>query len=216
MKAYIITLSKIKSSYDSALDVFENLKKLNCQPVLFEGTYGNKADVLFQKFNINLDTSNSFNLKENWKTTSPGVKGCFRSHYRLWRRCIQLNEDIAIFEDDVIFYRSFVPVKFKDILILSINYDWSVMSDPYKKYLENDRKRNIALKYKGQFMPGASGYVIKPHAAKILVERYKNSYLPTDCAINKEILDIKIHSQLIGRSKTMNEKTSLTRSKAWI
>jgi GR25 family glycosyltransferase involved in LPS biosynthesis len=65
-------------------------------------------------------------------------------------------------------------------------------------------------------MPGASGYMIKPHAAKKLIERYSTTYLPADCAINTDICDIKLHSKLIGRSKTMKEKESMTRSKMWL
>jgi hypothetical protein len=64
-------------------------------------------------------------------------------------------------------------------------------------------------------MPGASGYILKPHAAKKLVEEYKNSYLPADLAIHSKICKMAIHSKLMGRSKTMDEKQSLTRFKGW-
>jgi len=39
------------------------------------------------------------------KLSRPGVIGCFYSHYNLWKRCVELNEPIMIFEDDVKFYR---------------------------------------------------------------------------------------------------------------
>jgi hypothetical protein len=41
-----------------------------------------------------------FSLAESQKMLRPGVLGCFYSHYRLWQKCIDLNEPIFIFEDD--------------------------------------------------------------------------------------------------------------------
>jgi GR25 family glycosyltransferase involved in LPS biosynthesis len=33
----------------------------------------------------------------------PGVVGCFLSHYQLWKKCVELNETIGIFEQDIEF-----------------------------------------------------------------------------------------------------------------
>ena len=35
------------------------------------------------------------------KLSRPGVIGCFYSHYNLWKKCIELEQPIMIFEDDV-------------------------------------------------------------------------------------------------------------------
>jgi glycosyl transferase family 25 len=212
MKAFIITLSKIPSSLESALKMITPLTHYGLDPELFVGTCGNDAEINFLKTSRILDPFE--NLSHNSKTVSPGVKGCFDSHFRLWQKCIELQEEIAIFEDDVVFYRTYTPIEYKDILVLSINYDWSI-TVPYRKYLEEDFPVDTQVVYNERYMPGASGYIIKPHAAKKLVARYSTTYLPADCAINTSICDIKLHPQLIGRSKTMQEKTSMTRSKHW-
>jgi glycosyl transferase family 25 len=214
MKAFIISLSQIKSSFDSAQVLFKELKKQNFNVSLFEGTYGNDAEKLFLETNRILD--NDFKLSHSWKHTSPGVKGCFYSHYRLWELCYEMNESIAIFEDDVIILKNFIPIDFDDILVLSINYDWNIIRETYKVYLEQDFDINTNVVYRHSCMPGASGYIIKPIAAKKLLEKYKNTYLPADIAINDKICKIKLHPRLMGRSKTMNEKISLTRVKGWI
>jgi GR25 family glycosyltransferase involved in LPS biosynthesis len=213
MKAFVISLSKIKTSIDSANDVLLKLSEYGFDSKLFEGTYGNDAVELFDRTNRRIhDTT----VGENFKHSSPGVKGCFHSHYRLWQQCVELNEDIAIFEDDVVFYRSYTPVKFNEVLVVSINYDWKICAGEYKHLLELTSKDIEALDFKGFYMPGCSGYIIKPNAAKKLIETYQNSFLPADWAINSALCDIKIHSRLIGRSKTMKEKESMTRFKGWL
>lgn len=47
---------------------------------------------------------------------TPGEKGCYASHYLLWKKCVELNEPILILEDD------FLPTKyFKDGMIVIDN-----------------------------------------------------------------------------------------------
>jgi GR25 family glycosyltransferase involved in LPS biosynthesis len=209
---YIISLSKIESSITSATSVFDSLTQYGFDPTLFEGTYGNDAEELFLKKNITLKSTHT---SDNLKMSGPGVKGCFHSHYSLWKECVRKNTPIMIFEDDVIFYRNYEPVEFLDVLVLSINYDWK-LSKKYSTYLENTSKNSCAFDPALSVMPGCSGYIIKPHAAERLVEEYSNSYLPADLAINSSICKIEMHSRLMGRSKTLDEKESLTRSRAWV
>jgi glycosyl transferase family 25 len=213
VKAFIISLSKINSSESSGRQVLSKLLEYEFEASMFEGTYGDEAEELFKQQNRNLH--HSVEDKNNRKLNSPGVKGCFYSHFRLWQKCVEMNETISIWEDDVIFSRNFVPVEFKDLLILSLNYDWKIGNE-YKTLLEGPLGEPVALDYKKKKMPGASGYCLKPHAAKILINEYKNSFLPADVAINSSLIKLEIHSHLMGRSKTLEEKESLTRSKLWI
>jgi len=211
--SYIISLSKILTSYNSALATKKALEKIGINAELFEGTYGNDAVDIFEKENRVLKDISGVNTNTG-KFLYPGVKGCFYSHYRLWQKCIELDEPIMIFEDDIIIYNDYREIDFEEILILSINYDWSI-SDSYKKYLEEKNTLLEPVSYSQRFMPGASGYIIKPNAAKKLIDCYLDSYLPADVAINLEICNLQIHPQLIGRSKTMAEKESMTRRKYW-
>jgi GR25 family glycosyltransferase involved in LPS biosynthesis len=213
MKAFIISLSKIETSAKSANEVLTQLTDYGFDACLFEGTYGNDAVTMFTLSSRQIHREAT---EENFKNSSPGVKGCFHSHYRLWEKCVELNEDIAIFEDDVVFYRNYDPVEFDEILVVSINYDWKIYADEYKHLLESESAVVESLNFKGFYMPGCSGYIIKPVAARRLIETYQHSYLPADWAINSTICKIKIHSRLIGRSKTMKEKESMTRFKGWL
>lgn len=214
MKAFVITLSNIQSSLESGTQVIKDLKSFGVDANLFEGTYGNDAEIQFQKENRMLHPS-LVDSPNNRKISSPGVKGCFDSHYRLWKHCLNTQESIMIFEDDVVLRRSFVPIEFTDILVLSINYDWKLLNC-LKTYLEDDHDITEVVKYDTRVMPGASGYVITPNAAKKLLAAYNNTFMPADWAINKDICEIKIHPCLMGRSKMLDEKESLTRSKMWL
>ena len=33
---------------------------------------------------------------------TPGMTGCFLSHRRCWERCVALDEELLVFEDDIV------------------------------------------------------------------------------------------------------------------
>ena len=59
-------------------------------------------------------------------------------------------------------------------------------------------------------MPGTPGYLITPQGAKKLLDCYENTFLPSDNAINTSVVNIQIHSYLIGEANL--EKKSLTKA----
>lgn len=153
--------------------------------------------------------------EDHGKMSRPGVIGCFYSHYALWGKCVELNETIMIFEDDVKLYREYMPVEFDDVLILSLGKS-SFIRDPQKTYLENPQGIPRALPWKNFSMPGASGYAIKPHAARSLVKFWKPYWYPADNAINNSICRIQIHNYIMGRNTLAEEgNVSMTKSKDW-
>jgi len=150
------------------------------------------------------------------KMSRPGVIGCFYSHYNLWMKCIELNEPIMIFEDDVKFYREYKPVTFDGVLILSLGKS-SFLGDPWKTYLETPSGSPEALPWKNFSMPGASGYAITPSAAQGLVKFYRPYWYPADNAINQFVCTIQIHNYIMGRNTLPEEgNISMTKSKDWI
>ncbi len=150
------------------------------------------------------------------KSSLPGVIGCFYSHYELWKMCAKLKEPIFIFEDDVVFFRNFEPIEWDDVLIVSLGKS-SFYKEPYKTFLENPKGHPQPISWKQYSMPGASGYAIKPKAAQKLVKFYQNYFYPADNAINSSIVDIKIHSYIMGRNKLEEEgNISMTRNLHWL
>lgn len=149
------------------------------------------------------------------KVLRPGVIGCFYSHYRLWQKCVELNEPILIFEDDVIFEREFIPVEWDEILLLCTGKE-SHLHEFYAPKLYNPQDPPLPVKLHNTSLPGAVGYGITPKAAKKLIEFYKEDYLPADNAINAHVVKLECHSHLMGRAATAGDgKTSLTTSKIW-
>jgi glycosyl transferase, family 25 len=211
MKSFIIHLSKIPSSLDSALQLQRDLKSIDIDAELFEGTYGSDAEELIKKENR---TVHNINFKGNeidergiGKATRPGVIGCFYSHYRLWKKCAELNETLCIFEDDVKIIRPLIPIKFEDVLVTVLG---AKKNRKYIHYLQDPQGNPKAEEYYNSSMPGTPGYMITPQGAAKLLNCYKNTFLPSDNAINTSVVNIKIHNYLIGEANL--EKKSLTKA----
>lgn len=247
MKAFIISLSKIESSLNSANKVLESLLKFGFDAELFEGTYGNEAIKLFKserrrlaEYGIKTEEIPISEFKNRYplqdmpdnavsivvrkkladnpkmqKILRPGVLGCFYSHYRLWQKCIELDEPIFIFEDDVIFERGYQPVIWKDVILLCTGKQ--AYKEPFfKEKLFSPSGSAITYRLPNTSMPGAVGYGITPAGAAKLVNYYKTEMLPADTAMNVFVVNLECHSHLMGRAAIDEDgKESLTRSKRW-
>jgi GR25 family glycosyltransferase involved in LPS biosynthesis len=214
MKSFIIHLSKIPSSLESAQQLQTDLKNINIDAELFEGTYGSDVEEIFEKEGRTLHYRSFKGVApdEHYisKTNRPGVKGCFYSHYRLWQKCAELDEPICVFEDDVKIERALIPVDFKDVLVITLG---ARKSYRYEEFLYNPIGIPAAQYYHNASMPGTCGYLINPCAARKLLAEYKTSFLPSDNAMNKMVVDIEIHNYLVGAANL--DKRSLTRSKGF-
>lgn len=181
----------IKSRYLDREEISELLKK-------------DLPEEFWETYNVSIQEKFKWDQNQILKHSNGGTKGCFHSHYRLWKLCVKMDEPIAIFEDDVKFFRRYEPVEFKDVLILSLGKR-TFEQNPYKDYLENPKGTPAAVEWPNFSMPGASGYILKPRAAKSLVKFYKNYYMPADNAINKNLVNIEIHNYLMGRNTLKSE-----------
>lgn len=222
MKSFIIHLSKIESSVETALKLKAQLEEFNMPVELFEGTYGTDAVKMMEEENR---TWHPFGIKgpdavpnpdspPNQKGNTPGVKGCFYSHYRLWEKCVELNEPIIIWEDDIVLTRPYMPTDWTDVLILALGHPSK--TEKYRHYLESPEGDPRPEPYFQSSMPGCCGYALKPHAAKKLINTYKNTFLPADNAINQHHVIIEIHSHVMGIALIKKDgKKSLTRTTFW-
>jgi glycosyl transferase, family 25 len=219
MKNFIICLSKISSSLETATNLKNQLEEYGEDVELFEGTYGNEAVNMMQEegrilHSVGIKGDINPNDETILKMMTPGVKGCFYSHYRLWKKCVDLDKPIIIWEDDIVLKRKFNPIDWKDVLVVALGHQQK--SPRYMHLLENPEDPPRAESYKQSSMPGCCGYAIKPHAAKKLIETYSTTYLPADNAINIHHLVIEIHSHVMGIALVKKDgKKSLTRTKFW-
>jgi len=214
-RAFIITLHKNLQSLETASSMIKPLQQNGFNVELFEGTYGNEAKILCDSENRTLHpidhTGNK--TKPNRKVCGLGVIGCFYSHYRLWKKCKDLNQTIFIFEDDVKFVRPYYPVEFDEILLVALGSWKSIYSVDIE---ENPNIKPKSLDVNIPCLPGAVGYGITPKAATKLLKNYANTYTAADSAIRSSVVDIKVHSHLIGRALDNRDgKISLTRKNNW-
>lgn len=218
MKAYIITLSDSweKKSQQAAKDCINSINKTKTllEPELFSATtpatitehmkevFGKKV-----KWNWPMDSNQDgydFNTTL-YKKHYPGrdqqrIIACAMSHTRLWKKCVDLNEEMVILEHDTLFIRKFDP---KDLDTLN----WGVvgLNDPrgatrkssifYKKVSELGRGihnipsvDSVDELYKPQGLAGNSAYIIRPKAAKQLLSKIHEVDLwPNDALMCKEL-----------------------------
>lgn len=220
MKTFIIHLSKIKPSLDSALVLRNKLNSFGMDAELFEGSYG---DVVMKQYEQQNRKHHPWSFKHGpehrlsadyikQQQQNAGVIGCFDSHYRLWQKCCELQEPILVMEDDADAIRPYIPVEFDDVLIVAFSHNKK--RKKYLHYIYESEGEPEAKPYKQASMPGTAGYVIKPHAAKILVDEYKNSFLPADNAMNYHLVKLQVHGYAMGednKREKYNGKISLVR-----
>lgn len=127
---------------------------------------------------------------------------CFMSHYRLWEKCVQLQQPIMILEHDAIFVRKFdykeIENKFTgDIIGLN---DPTRATRKYKIFDNNIQKhyngKTIVVdtpwvdeKKVPQGLAGNSAYIIKPNGAYKLIELVKQYGMwPNDAIMCKQLM----------------------------
>jgi GR25 family glycosyltransferase involved in LPS biosynthesis len=217
MKNFIIHLPSIPASLESATKLKQDLEQYDLEVELTAGVRGDDAVQIIEAEGrvlhpVGLKGPIDPSSPEGRKVSAPGVKGCFLSHYSLWKWCVDLNEPIAIWEDDIIISRGYYPVDFDEVLILALGHP--TKSVRWMHLLEEPSGDPEALEYNSPSMPGACGYAITPVAAKKLVDMYQRTFTPADNAINRNVVTMQIHSYIMGIA-SVDGKKSLTKTNAW-
>jgi len=195
MKSFIIILKNNLKSEKFGNLAIQSGSQLGWNIARFDGIDGRITDdKTFQSMNLFI---NQENKKCRTSFERPGVRGCFLSHYLLWRKCVEENQNIAIFEDDVIFYKTFPTTPFEDILKLE-------KLQQGKKYAAGD------------WWEGAHAYIISPKGAKKLINWIlENGILPTDMMLATNILNVEFDETVCVKLNPESQidvvNTSLTR-----
>jgi GR25 family glycosyltransferase involved in LPS biosynthesis len=194
MKSFVIILKNNPKSEKYGLIAVNSGRECLWNINRFDGIDGRLVSLT----NYNL-TVNTFHKKCINLFKKPGVVGCFLSHYLLWKKCIEINETIAIFEDDVLFLKPPpLNLNFNDVLKLD-------KLDQGKKYICGD------------WWEGAHSYILTPSGAKKLVNwANTNGALPADWILGTNILNINFDTEqrviLNPESQVGLENNSLTKT----
>jgi hypothetical protein len=170
MKAFVINLSKNTTKYFKFKDRF--IDKFGDSLELERFDAFNGSLITYDKLRkMGYDTYSSWREPSINRKQTHGEIGCSLSHLHCWLKCIQLNEPIIIFEDDVEFYSNFNLDRVKEVLL---KHEFVYLS---RKKMTADEEKQIA---DDLVVPSFSywncAYAITPAAAKKLCNKlyYKN------------------------------------------
>lgn len=225
MQNKIIVLGSSDISVSIGEKCIARAKEFGVKLEIFDAIHGADAPEVIKELGLR-------QYRAKMKGGRLGVLGCFLSHYFLWHECVEANEPFMIFEHDAYMLRP-LPKKvlklFPDILKLD---SLDPYRDTYNAELDAQGKEDTIwslhdrldhgkhIHNKGLYSIGGYGYIIKPHAAKHLIEKVSvNGFRPADHQIHTtDKIDIhhiapsvvRIHADYAAHSamKTM----SLTRN----
>lgn len=206
MKSFIIRLKNNTISETHANDCVEQAGKFGVEVEYYDAVNGNDYRQHLDRLKIN--------PRYKFKKGRVGVFGCFLSHYYLWRNCANENVPYLILEHDGYFVKplpSNVLDRFEDVLKLdnhdpySKSYDFvfddekNINDIKISKYY-NSQAKFLEKNQTGNYLRGAYGYIIKPHAAQRLIDWINdNGFVPADQQIGDAIVDIKVTVPTIVR-----------------
>jgi len=216
MKAFIISLVNDSVSSYGAKRCINTIEKTNShlEPSIFQGTSPDTLELHWKAFLpdvrwtypepniIRHDLLTGLTLTGYPTKDMRKRKACLLSHVRLWKMCIELNQAILILEHDAAFTRQFIFEDIRDKFtgcILGINsplkatrkanafhHEVIKQQDPNNFFTITDAPwiddRSIP-----QGLAGNSAYIIKPFAAKALLNRMKDiGAWPNDALMCKQ------------------------------
>jgi GR25 family glycosyltransferase involved in LPS biosynthesis len=212
MKKKIITLKNNELSERIAKESIEQAALMNISVDYFEAINGFHAEQHLVDLGIR--------PKKKMRT---GALGCALSHIYLWKQCVEDNEPYLILEHDGYFIEPLpnnVLDLFEDVLKLDNSNPYSEF---YEQDIENKSKNQLQildieehaklLGEVGYYSRGAYAYIIKPHAAKKILEWiFANGIIKADHQLGKDICKIstvnksivRLHPYYLGRVKMLS------------
>ena len=175
MKAYVIYIDKYPESKESALKCVESGSKFGVDVELHLGYDADKHPLEVAE-EIGIPTGNfieKFSRHEN-------CVAAFLSHHSLWMKAIKDNEEVLVLEHDAIFIDKVPRVPYKGLLSLG--------APSYGKFITPPNIGVNKLVSK-QYLPGAHAYMVKPSAAKVLVDQARGYACPTDLFLRNDLFD---------------------------
>lgn len=186
MKSFVITLHKIPTSLEMARSVIESGVKNQWGVQMFLGIDGRYEHLDDYGLKIYKGYKKSFNA-----FSRPGTVGCLLSHYLLWIRCTELEENICILEHDVIIDKPFPAVSFTDVY----------------KLISGKETKPLRI---GKWWNSGAAYCLTPSGAKKLIRFARTEgVMPADVMLNTGIVDIKFDDNQCVR--LLPTKISFTR-----
>lgn len=212
MKAKIITLKDNELSERIAKECVEQAALMNLSVDYFEAINGFFAEQHVIALGI-----------RPIRKMRPGALGCALSHIYLWKQCVEDNEPYLILEHDGYIIEP-LPDNVLDLFENILKLDnLNPYDDEYEKEIEKKSKDQLEIinlpedrklvGNAGQYSRGAYAYIIKPHAAKKMLEHIAvNGIIKADHQLGNAVCKIKtvnksivrLHPYYLGRVKMLS------------
>lgn len=217
MKAYVITLSANKPSFQQVDDLINSSITVKNDFEITKFLASEPKDVKPQMRQFNLRWNYPWNgevvrdiatglTKTGYQTANPDRRiACFLSHYRLWMECVGSGEDLLILEHDAFFHKKLnIPLlRSSRFNIIAINEPQPGATPRAKEYKQKviDKVEALGLPCTTKVpyvkptdhpagLPGNSAYYIKPAGAKKLIELVQRyGAWPNDAIMCRQLLE---------------------------
>lgn len=205
MKTYIIYLPGNELSTKLANQAIKSTMSIGVDAELFVGVNRDAAEQFFADNNIRLGPSDG---ATSW---SPGTMGCFASHYSMWKLCCDIDQPVTVLEHDAIMLRN--PTSILNQVVDVCHLD---MFMPFNSGIPEDSEMHFkwynehVMLYQpgvtdypshafydtrsitGDCFRGAYGYIIKPSAAKRIINFvHEFGAFPADRAICSRVVKLQ-------------------------
>jgi len=115
-------------------------------------------------------------FKDNKYSRQENCMAAFMSHYTLWQKCVELKQEVTIFEHDAVVLNHIPDMMLYDGCINLGKPSYGSWNDPLRLGVNPLTSK--------KYFPGAHAYRVNPRGAKRLVAAAKEFAQPTDIFLN--------------------------------
>ena len=186
-KKFLITLTDMPSSVTAAERCIESAKRygedynLEIMPAVNES----ESLEFFIRHNL------TFRARYSLETLNKLAQmGCFASHFKLWRRCVEIGKPIIVLEHDAVFRAPVPALKFKHVIVLG-NINWRAIETNTNVFKAARGPARKVTFYPWDHLYGTHAYAVTPEGAHRLIEAAQKELLePVDWFMRKRHVDI--------------------------
>ena len=208
IKTFIIHLSEHSQSVAYANESLISCEGKNFDAELFQGYYHKTVGKFKEIKNFMSDSRAQDFFKEGNMNRFLSKRSIFANGYTLWKKCLELNQNIVVLEHDSICIKKWNDPIIDDVLILNIQSAFN--QKLLKEFVKKNHKQFPQLKkgindyhspfiyhrknlyHNSYIMPGAAAYALSPKGAEKLVKSAeKYGWEQNDHFINTK--NVKIH-----------------------
>lgn len=208
MKSYVIYVKGNNKSEEYAKTCLKSCSSTGFDAELFEGVQQSTLSYWDDQTG-NLSPMKDSRAQGHFQDTVKRYetkKSCFLNHVRLWNKCVEINEPIAVLEHDSFCSRNWDNLQFDEVLMLNVtsafnqkvfqslkprisSINWGFGLCTYNQsplvYNKNENFKG------GLMMPGTAAYAITPKGAKRLLSHLKLGWEQSDYFINTKSVNIQ-------------------------